>query len=99
MCNTLYFKFRNEELLKRNLLTTGDLLIVEARDDRVWGTGLKGFVKARTTRIDKWPGENKLGEELMRIRAYFFKEEKLAKGRSTSLLPRLHFKLTSSSRN
>lgn len=98
MCNTLYLKFRNDELLKRNLLATGDSLIVEARDDPVWGTGLKGFVKARTTKIEDWPGENKLGEELMRIRRYFFEEEERLKSKSTSLLPRLHVKLTLSSR-
>lgn len=58
---------QNPDLMKR-LLETGDMKLVEAADyDKIWGIGLNEE-DARKTPEDKWPGKNKLGKILMKIR-------------------------------
>ncbi|TGO18441.1 hypothetical protein BTUL_0010g01120 [Botrytis tulipae] len=71
MRNTIYYKYRNNPANREDLINTGNKCLVEARDDPVWGTGLKTAALAWNTPISQWPGDNKLGEELMRARRYF----------------------------
>ncbi|KAM0145952.1 hypothetical protein ACHAQE_010990 [Botrytis cinerea] len=68
--NALYYKYRHNNSWKQDLVNTGNRLIVDARDDVAWGSGL---TKPQTlkNKICEWPGENKLGHELMEIRLYF----------------------------
>lgn len=70
MANALYYKYRHKNSWIQALVNTGNGLIVDARDDVVWGSGL---TKPQTlkNKICEWPGENKLGHELMEIRLYF----------------------------
>ncbi|KAF7935169.1 uncharacterized protein EAE98_003214 [Botrytis deweyae] len=70
MADALHFKFRHKKSWIQALVNTGDALIVEAREDMVWGSGLKKTQTAKT-RICDWPGQNKLGDELMEIRLKF----------------------------
>lgn len=63
-----YNKFtQNSELLKQ-LLATGDRVLVEASPwDRIWGVGLDvGDPDVYDT--DKWKGQNLLGQALMTVR-------------------------------
>ncbi|TVY93691.1 N-glycosidase [Lachnellula willkommii] len=70
MADALYFKFRGEPVMVKELLATGESLIIEARDDVVWGSGHN---KADTMKkkISDWRGLNLLGEELMLLRDNF----------------------------
>jgi hypothetical protein len=78
MLDTLFFKFSHCEDLKRKLLETGERLIVEARADYVWGSGLN-TAKTKRTPVREWKGQNLLGEELMRLREYFQHKEQTQK--------------------
>ncbi|TVY20496.1 N-glycosidase [Lachnellula arida] len=81
MADTLYHKFRGEPGMVKELLATGSSLIIETRDDVVWGSGHN---KADTLKlkISEWKGSNLLGEELMLLRDYF-----LSKGDEFTQLP------------
>jgi hypothetical protein len=55
---------------------TGDSVIVEARADYVWGSGLS-TAKTKSTPVRDWKGQNLLGEELMLLREYFQDQVKI----------------------
>ncbi|KAG4444507.1 hypothetical protein IFR05_000098 [Cadophora sp. M221] len=73
MCDALFFKFSSEPEFKSKLLNTGNSMIVEGRDDRVWGSGLS-LAKTKSTPLKSWKGPNKLGEALMELRSHFISE-------------------------
>jgi ribA/ribD-fused uncharacterized protein len=61
-------KFSQNEELKQVLLGTGNKIIVEASPrDKIWGIGLS---REAAQKIDpsEWPGQNLLGQVLMRCR-------------------------------
>ncbi|THV44124.1 hypothetical protein BGAL_0727g00010 [Botrytis galanthina] len=88
MQSTLYFKYRNNPVKREDLINTGNKCLVEAREDPVLGTRLKGASLALNTPISQWPGDNKLGEELMRARNYFKSlSEQENREKETSHLP------------
>jgi len=63
-----YFKFSQNEYLKRFLLNTGDTILVEASPyDCVWGIGI-GPDDPRRFDEKNWRGTNWWGEVLMRVR-------------------------------
>ena len=65
------YKFGQDEGLKKTLLETGDLILVEASPyDRVWGIGFKEDRAMREK--ERW-GLNLLGKALMRVREEFAK--------------------------
>lgn len=58
-------KFSQNPTLREYLLATGDSVLVEASPwDKIWGCGIKGDVSNPVA----WPGENKLGFLLMKLR-------------------------------
>lgn len=64
--NTL--KFSQNESLKKQLLSTGDKVLVEGSPyDKIWGVGLK-WDDPKILDESKWQGENLLGEALMAVR-------------------------------
>lgn len=68
-----YYKFTQDEELKRVLLDTGDRELVEASPrDRIWGVGF-GAKNAEKSR-GKW-GLNLLGQALMEVRDRIRREE------------------------
>ncbi len=61
-------KFSQNEALGRQLLATGDKLIVEASPvDPIWGIGL-GENDPRALDVQQWRGQNLLGIALMKAR-------------------------------
>ena len=60
-------KFLQHPDLKALLLSTGDLQLVEATPDRLWGCG--ATLSSNALRRHEWPGRNKHGEILMTVRA------------------------------
>lgn len=61
-------KFSQNEDLKQDLLSTDDLILVEASPyDKIWGIGM-GTDDPNITNPSKWKGENLLGKVLMRVR-------------------------------
>lgn len=61
-------KFRQNDLLRQNLLETAPHLLAEcARNDRVWGIGLSMTDSSRFS-PEKWHGQNLLGYTLMQVR-------------------------------
>ena len=73
----VYLKFTQNGPLKRELLSTKDLTLVEAAPrDRTWGIGYSAN-KALTVPTTDW-GSNWLGEVLMNIRSRIRDEEQLA---------------------
>ena len=67
------YKFGQNEELKKTLLETGSLTLVEASPlDRIWGIGFKG--DKAMEKMEKW-GLNLLGQALMRVREEFGKQE------------------------
>lgn len=61
-------KFSQDELCKTRLMSTGDLILVEAAPrDTIWGIG---YGSNNPARLDpaKWRGQNRLGEVLMIVR-------------------------------
>lgn len=63
--NGNYLKFSQSESLKKELLDTGDKVLVEGSPyDRIWGVGLT-FDDERIIDESNWRGENLLGKALM----------------------------------
>jgi len=61
-------KFSQHPELKAKLLATGNKIIVEcAPYDSVWGNGLN-ITDTLATPIANWPGKNRLGKAIMRVR-------------------------------
>lgn len=61
-------KFRQNPDLKRQLLATGDALLVEcAYGDKIWANGL-GMEDPHREDMDHWRGQNLLGFALMQVR-------------------------------
>ncbi len=61
-------KFAEAENLRKYLMATGDLILVEgAHYDPVWGVGL-AWNDLRIVDPANWQGTNWLGETLMRVR-------------------------------
>jgi ribA/ribD-fused uncharacterized protein len=61
-------KFQQNPALKKFLLSTGDLVLVEASpQDKVWGIGLAAN-HPDAAFPEKWPGLNLLGIALMKVR-------------------------------
>mgnify|MGYP005998833387 CR=1 FL=1 len=77
-----YLKFSQNPRLKSYILSTGNRILVEASPyDKLWGIGLREDV-AKKTPMEKWPGENWLGECLMKARNLIkLDEEKLKKAK------------------
>lgn len=66
--NGNYAKFSQNPALKKQLLDTGDAIIVEASlYDKIWGVGMS--VRNKNIRDPtKWNGLNLLGKAIMRVR-------------------------------
>jgi len=66
------FKFRQNEELKRLLLGTGELVLVEASpSDNIWGIGSR-----ESKAMEKeWRGLNLLGQALMKVREELAREQ------------------------
>lgn len=61
-------KFRQEDVLREELLATGEDILAEcAVQDRIWGIGLS-MKDDRRFEISEWQGQNLLGFALMRVR-------------------------------
>lgn len=68
MCEACYNKFTQNPKLGRELLQTGDKILVEASPyDKVWGIGL-GELDPNAEDESKWRGQNLLGQALMQVR-------------------------------
>ena len=62
-------KYRQNPVLLKQLLATGDTILAEASaSDRIWGTGLAED-DDRIANPDLWLGANRCGEQQMRARA------------------------------
>ena len=60
-------KFSQNAEFKKRLLATYPAYLVEFGKDSYWGTGLtKGQTKS--TAKNKWPGKNRQGEIIMKVR-------------------------------
>lgn len=63
-----YAKFTQHMDLKKELLATGDKIIVEASPtDCIWGIGMKATDRF-VTDPSRWRGKNWLGEAIMKVR-------------------------------
>ena len=62
-------KFDQNPALKALLMSTGNMELVEATPDRLWGCG--ATLSSNTLKRHTWPGQNKHGAILMTIREEF----------------------------
>jgi ribA/ribD-fused uncharacterized protein len=70
-----YAKFTQNPELRKQLMATGDLEIVEASpEDKIWGIGLHE-TDPRAWDKSTWQGTNWLGEAIMRVRETLKNEE------------------------
>ena len=68
-------KFRQNPELKKQLLATGNALLVEAAPrDVIWGIGY-GKKNPKSRNPDTWRGKNLLGYTLMNVRDTIYKED------------------------
>jgi ribA/ribD-fused uncharacterized protein len=68
MVKGLVLKFGQNECLKRQLVATGDKILVEGSPyDKIWGVGLH-YEDALILDEKTWKGENLLGKDLMEAR-------------------------------
>lgn len=68
MVKGLLLKFGQNESLKKQLLATGDKILVEGSPyDKIWGVGLK-YDDPKILDESNWQGENLLGKALMEAR-------------------------------
>lgn len=71
-----YAKFSQNENLKKQLLATGDKVIVEASPyDKIWGIGLSEHDE-RCLYEEYWKGQNLLGKAIMKVRDILREESK-----------------------
>ncbi len=64
----LFAKFSQNESLKKQLLDTGDVFLVEcAQSDKIWACGIRLQDNERFD-MNKWKGQNLLGFTLMEVR-------------------------------
>ena len=75
MYQCLKRKFEQNDDLKTLLLKTGNMELVEATPDRLWGCG--ATLSSNVLRRHTWPGKNKHGEILMTLREEFRRKEKI----------------------
>lgn len=69
MVQGLLLKFEQNESLKKQLLSTGEKVLVEGSPyDRIWGVGLH-YTDLLILDESKWMGENLLGKALMEVRS------------------------------
>lgn len=73
MYKAVFEKFRQNPHLKRDLLSTGNAILVEHSKDAIWGDGLDGS------------GQNLLGKTLMRVRTALRGNAPVAKSASKSM--------------
>lgn len=70
-----YHKFSQNPALRKELLATGDTVLVEASPvDRMWGIGLS-YDDPRALNRSTWLGENRLGEVLTSVKEKFVIED------------------------
>jgi ribA/ribD-fused uncharacterized protein len=63
-----FLKFTQNPKLLKELLNTGEKILVEASPyDKIWGIGLSSK-EAKLINPDDWPGQNLLGEVLTNLR-------------------------------
>jgi ribA/ribD-fused uncharacterized protein len=65
--NILYAKFNQNIDIAQELIKTGTRIIGALSEDKIWGIGLKMW-DVRVENPKKWPGENRLGQTLMKVR-------------------------------
>lgn len=71
MYQAVFQKFKQNPWLKKELLSTGNKMLVEASPyDKVWGIGLAPD-DHRALDISQWRGDNLLGKVLMDVRETF----------------------------
>lgn len=76
-------KFEQNEELKKTLLETGELILVEASPlDRIWGIG---FGEKRAMEVTERWGLNLLGKALMRSREELLKKQEDSDGSEAKL--------------
>ena len=68
MTELVRFKFKNNANCKQWLLQSENKKLYEATSDKYWATGVV-LSRARDIKEGKFPGQNKLGEILERVRA------------------------------
>lgn len=70
MIKGLILKFEQNESLKRQLLATGEKILVEGSPyDKIWGVGLH-YTDQLILEEKNWKGENLLGKALVNVREY-----------------------------
>ncbi len=63
-------KYTQIEKFRKELINTGEKILVEASPyDKIWGIGL-GEYEAFRTPEEKWPGMNLLGKVLIKVRSH-----------------------------
>lgn len=73
--NGNYAKFSQNPSLKKQLISTGEAMLVEASpSDKIWGIGLSEKTAAATP-PPLWPGLNLLGKAIMKVRDTLVSEE------------------------
>ena len=73
MCDGLYYKFKNNETLRNELIETHPYILCEAsRWDNIWGIGMDKKT-ALNTPVDNY-GLNLLGKALMKVRKRLIEE-------------------------
>jgi ribA/ribD-fused uncharacterized protein len=67
--NANLLKFTQNDDMYNMLMKTNDKLIVECSPyDSIWGNGLNITDTLKMPDMDKWPGTNRLGKAIMRVR-------------------------------
>ncbi|CAD6448879.1 07846239-a28f-4e42-ad38-e8c1c44c8c55 [Sclerotinia trifoliorum] len=54
MADTLFFKFSHNADIRKELISTGNKVLIEARDDRIWASGMKTAKATAKTPISEW---------------------------------------------
>ena len=73
-------KFDQNPALKTLLLKTGNLKLVEATPDKLWGCG--ATLSSNVIRRGEWYGQNKQGEILMIVRDELRREQEQANAKT-----------------
>ena len=72
----LQTKLKSSKAFRDELLATGNKILIEARHDVWWGSGMS-FKMSTTTKPEYHPGQSWLGEILMKIRSQIQSENEL----------------------